>query len=134
MGDPNALRDVEDGASLEELKKLVEYHLERVAPVLDFEVRPKARIANQPLMLLCPGTNIVCESVSFRVPKRGGGSCFSAPLVKTGTSFRTAYSPKYRIAGNVISSSGLVFIDIGAKRYHFAVYLNRSNLVETKSI
>ena len=32
-GDPNAHKDLEDGASLEELKKLVEYHLERVAPV-----------------------------------------------------------------------------------------------------
>jgi hypothetical protein len=39
-GDPNAAKDLEDGASLEELKKLVEYHLERVAPVLDLKVIP----------------------------------------------------------------------------------------------
>ena len=40
MGDPNAVRDIEDGASLEELKKLVEFHLERVAPMLDLKVIP----------------------------------------------------------------------------------------------
>ena len=45
-GDPNAPKDLEDSASLEELKAMVEFHLERVAPVLDLEVIPKARIAN----------------------------------------------------------------------------------------
>jgi hypothetical protein len=40
MGDPNAARDAEDGASLEELKAMVEFHLERVAPVLDLKVIP----------------------------------------------------------------------------------------------
>ena len=39
-GDPNAHKDLEDGASLEELKAMVEYHLERVAPVLDLKVIP----------------------------------------------------------------------------------------------
>ena len=38
MGDPNAQKDFEDGATLEELKAMVEYHLERVAPFLDLEV------------------------------------------------------------------------------------------------
>ena len=37
------------GATLEELKAMVEFHLERVAPMLDLEVIPKARIANQPV-------------------------------------------------------------------------------------
>jgi sulfur carrier protein ThiS len=49
MGDPNAQKDFEDGATLEELKAMVEFHLERVAPMLDLEVIPKARIANQPV-------------------------------------------------------------------------------------
>jgi hypothetical protein len=40
-GDPNAPKDLEDSALLEELKAMVEFHLERVAPVLDLEVRPK---------------------------------------------------------------------------------------------
>jgi hypothetical protein len=35
MGDPNAQKDFEDGATLEELKAMVEFHLERVAPMLD---------------------------------------------------------------------------------------------------
>jgi hypothetical protein len=39
-GDQNAPKDLEDGASLDELKKLVEYHLERVAPVFDLKVIP----------------------------------------------------------------------------------------------
>jgi hypothetical protein len=39
MGDPNAQKDFEDGATLEELKAMVEYHPERVAPFLDLEVK-----------------------------------------------------------------------------------------------
>jgi hypothetical protein len=40
VGDPNAPKDLEDSASLEELKAMVEFHLERVAPLLDFKVIP----------------------------------------------------------------------------------------------
>jgi hypothetical protein len=40
MGDPNAPKDIYDGASLEELKAIVEFHLERVAPMLDLKVIP----------------------------------------------------------------------------------------------
>ena len=36
VGDPNAPKDLEDSASL----KKVEFHLERVAPLLDFKVIP----------------------------------------------------------------------------------------------
>ena len=43
MGDPNAQKDFEDGATLEELKAMVEYHLERVAPFLDLEVILESR-------------------------------------------------------------------------------------------
>ena len=39
-GDPNAPKDFEDGATLEELKAMVEFHLERVAPVLNLQVIP----------------------------------------------------------------------------------------------
>ena len=63
-GDPNAPKDLEDSASLEELKAMVEFHLERVAPVLDLEVIPKARIANQ----LVSGVNRPTESLCQSVP------------------------------------------------------------------
>ena len=39
-GDPNAPKDFGDDATLEELKAMVEFHLERVAPVLDLKVIP----------------------------------------------------------------------------------------------
>ena len=48
MGDPNAQKDFEDGATLEELKAMVEYHLERVAPFLDLEVIPINRTDTEP--------------------------------------------------------------------------------------
>jgi hypothetical protein len=37
-GDPNAPKEIGDGASIEELKALVEIHLEKLAPVLNLEV------------------------------------------------------------------------------------------------
>ena len=39
-GDPNATKEPGDDASLEELKRIVEFHLERIAPVLDLKVIP----------------------------------------------------------------------------------------------
>jgi hypothetical protein len=57
-GDPNAPKDLEDSASLEELKAMVEFHLERVAPVLDLEGRPRARIANQPVSGVDQSANV----------------------------------------------------------------------------
>ena len=39
-GDPNAQKELGDDASLEELKRIVECHLERIAPVLDLQVLP----------------------------------------------------------------------------------------------
>jgi hypothetical protein len=39
-GDPNAQKDFEDGVTLEELKAMVEFHLKRVAPMLDLKVIP----------------------------------------------------------------------------------------------
>jgi hypothetical protein len=59
-GDPNAQKDIEDGATLEELKKIVEFHLERIAPVLDIKVIPKARIANQPVSGVDQSVNGKC--------------------------------------------------------------------------
>jgi hypothetical protein len=48
-GDPNAPNDFEDSASLEELKAMVEFHLERVAPVLDLKILrvPGDEVANR---------------------------------------------------------------------------------------
>jgi hypothetical protein len=48
-GDPNNPVRIPDNASLDELRELVKLHYERLAPVLDLEVIPKARIANQPV-------------------------------------------------------------------------------------
>jgi hypothetical protein len=39
-GDPNPPKEPGDDASLEELKRIVEFHLERIAPVLDLQVLP----------------------------------------------------------------------------------------------
>ena len=39
-GDPNATKELGDDASLEELKRIVEFHLERITPVLDLQVLP----------------------------------------------------------------------------------------------
>ena len=39
-GDPNATKEPGDDASLEELKRIVEFHLERIPPVLDLKVIP----------------------------------------------------------------------------------------------
>ena len=39
-GDPNATKEPGDDASLEELKRIVEFHLVRIAPVLDLQVIP----------------------------------------------------------------------------------------------
>ena len=39
-GDPNATKEPGDDASLEELKRIVAFHLERIAPVLDLKVIP----------------------------------------------------------------------------------------------
>jgi hypothetical protein len=47
-GDPNAHKDFEDSASLEELKAMVEFHLERVAPVLNLQVIPINRTDTEP--------------------------------------------------------------------------------------
>ena len=35
-GDPNATKEPGDDASLEELKRIVEFHLERIAPLLEW--------------------------------------------------------------------------------------------------
>jgi hypothetical protein len=47
-GDPNATKEPGDDASLEELKRIVEFHLERIAPVLDLQVLPLSGNGTEP--------------------------------------------------------------------------------------